>query len=843
MPLFRFSAQLFPLILFFLIYPPLRVKAQILPDQTLGVESSSITAEQLVRGELADLIEGGAIRGTNLFHSFAEFNIAETERVYFANPTGIESILSRVTGDNSSAIFGTLGVDGAADLFLINPNGIVFGPKASLDVAGSFYGTTAEAVKVGEGVFSAAAPEQSQLLTVNPSVSFWNYLTQNSGDVVNRGQLGIGGNLVLAGNSLDLQGQVAAAGDVSLLAIDKVQIRDTAEVPFVGFAGGELLVQGNQQVDIVALSHPESGLFSGGDMVLRSRNPVGGDAHYWSGGHFRVEQLDGNAGNLHSPIDPIIRAFGDVVIGQYTGTSLHILAGGSVTLNSAIISAPDPGAVDIDFLQETIALSDETLLEVNGGIQPTLDIRAGVLLQSMGFPPLEELTGFNPETDLLTNGSVAETPSSANITVGDIVLIAPNGLVLLTNQYQPNSQITGGNILIKSQLASTTGGGGILAGTFGGGTIFLDSRSDITIIDSVITTFSLGDSGGDIVLLAEETLSFDSPNSRTTGAITGTPPTAEIRGGDVRVLVTNLEMANGSQLNAASIGPGDAGNVIVEVRETASFDGVNLVTGFPTGIVSTVRPEGKGNGGNVIVFARNLEVTNGATLTASSFGVGNAGNVILEISEIARFDGVNPLTGLSASGAGSSVGQGGEGKGGNVELTATNLEVTNGAQLIASTFGRGDAGNVILEISQTAFFDGINPLTGINLSGAFSSVEQGGEGKGGNVELTATNLEVTNGATLTASSFGVGNAGNVILEISEIARFDGVNPLTGLSASGAGSSVGQGGEGKGGNVELTATNLEVTNGAQLIASTFGRGDAGNVILEISQTAFFDGINP
>ncbi|NEO99370.1 MAG: hypothetical protein F6K58_11945, partial [Symploca sp. SIO2E9] len=172
--------------------------------------------------------------------------------------------------------------------------------------------------------------------------------------------------------------------------------------------------------------------------------------------------------------------------------------------------------------------------------------------------------------------------------------------------------------------------------------------------------------------------------------------------------------------------------------------------------------------------------------------------------------------------------------------TATNLEVTNGAQLIASTFGRGDAGNVILEISQTAFFDGINPLTGINPSGLFSSVEQDGEGKGGNVELTATNLEVTNGATLTASTFGRGDAGNVILEISEIAHFDGVNLVTGINPSGAGSNVGQGGEGKGGNVKLTVANLEVTNGAQLSASSFGTGDAGNLSIRASELVEIDG---
>ncbi|MFG6107106.1 filamentous hemagglutinin N-terminal domain-containing protein [Leptothoe sp. EHU-05/26/07-4] len=110
------------------------IQAQLIPDQTLGAEGSVVSTDVLVKGNLADLIEGGAARGPNLFHSFDAFTVANDQRVYFANPAGIESILSRVTGNNRSDIFGTLGVDGTADLFLINPNGIVFGPDVSLDV-------------------------------------------------------------------------------------------------------------------------------------------------------------------------------------------------------------------------------------------------------------------------------------------------------------------------------------------------------------------------------------------------------------------------------------------------------------------------------------------------------------------------------------------------------------------------------------------------------------------------------------------------------------------------------------------------------------------------------------
>jgi filamentous hemagglutinin family protein len=144
------------------------VCAQITPDNSLGSESSIVTPDVTVKNAVADFIEGGAIRGNNLFHSFADFNVSEGGRVYFSNPDGIANILTRVTGDNLSEIFGTLGVDGAANLFLLNPNGIVFGENAALDLNGSFLVTTGDSYIFDNGfAYSASNPEVPSLLTIN----------------------------------------------------------------------------------------------------------------------------------------------------------------------------------------------------------------------------------------------------------------------------------------------------------------------------------------------------------------------------------------------------------------------------------------------------------------------------------------------------------------------------------------------------------------------------------------------------------------------------------------------------------------------------------------------------
>ncbi len=136
------------------------------PDNTLGAESSVVTPNVDIKGLPSDRIDGGAIRGSGLFHSFQELNVREGRGVYFSNPAGIENIFSRVTGRSASNIFGTLGVLGNANLFLLNPNGIIFGPNSRLDIGGSFFGSTANSLIFEDGEFSARNPGAPPLLTM-----------------------------------------------------------------------------------------------------------------------------------------------------------------------------------------------------------------------------------------------------------------------------------------------------------------------------------------------------------------------------------------------------------------------------------------------------------------------------------------------------------------------------------------------------------------------------------------------------------------------------------------------------------------------------------------------------
>ena len=105
--------------LYFCLFPHFTT-AQVIPDGTTS--GTEIVGDCLTRCN----ITGGIRADSNLFHSFQEFNVGVNESVYFLD-SGVANIFSRVTGNNSSTIFGTLGVTGNASLWLMNPQGILIG--------------------------------------------------------------------------------------------------------------------------------------------------------------------------------------------------------------------------------------------------------------------------------------------------------------------------------------------------------------------------------------------------------------------------------------------------------------------------------------------------------------------------------------------------------------------------------------------------------------------------------------------------------------------------------------------------------------------------------------------
>ena len=378
---------------------------------------------------------------------------------------------------------GTLGVEGAANLFLLNPNGIIFGPNAQLDIRGSFLATTAHNFTFPDGSeFSAVAPQAPPLLTLNVPIGL-QYGSHPAGTITNQGNLAVGQDLTLAAHTLDVQGQLQAGRNLTLHAQDTLQVRDSVMHPFLATAGNQMLLQGDRTVEIATLNHPDSRFSAGTDLVLRSANPITGNAHFHAGRDVRIEQLDSSWGNLFSPQHALMRAGGDVRLHSYNGASLHILAGGSVAIagEMTMTAADATGHAPV----EQVVLSDGSRVAIDGTRRPTLDIRAGT-------------------TAVGTAGSRGDN-SAANITVGGTIR-NPGGDVLLTNQYQARGQTRGaiapGRITTHHIDTSTT------RPETNGGSITLDAQNGIQTNDldssarlSVTTGSAIAGNGGAIHLL------------------------------------------------------------------------------------------------------------------------------------------------------------------------------------------------------------------------------------------------------------------------------------------------------------------------------------------------------
>jgi filamentous hemagglutinin family protein len=286
--------------------------AQIIPDNTLGRESSRSVSDT-INNLPSDRIDGGATRGASLFHSWREFNIGEGRGAYFDNPSGITNIFSRVTGGNPSNILGTLGVLGNANLFLINPKGIVFGPNARLDVRGSFLASTADSIVFNNGVeFSSANPQGASLLTVDIPVGL--RFRENPGAIINASSvtqviegrtipLGLavppGQTLAMVGGDLifnngfasavsgNIQlGSVASPGAVSLnitpqgLGLDYTNVTDFGNIELSGLSA-------------VTASGPGGGAIAlrGGNVILRDRSRLVSDT---------IGSMDGRGINIEA---------------------------------------------------------------------------------------------------------------------------------------------------------------------------------------------------------------------------------------------------------------------------------------------------------------------------------------------------------------------------------------------------------------------------------------------------------------------------------------------------------------------------------------------------------------
>lgn len=709
--------------------------AQIVPDTTFGSERSTVRPE-IVRDLPSALISGGAIRGSNLFHSFSSFNIPEGGGAYFVNPDAIRNIFARVMGERSQ-ISGRLGVLGDANLFLINPNGVVFEQNSSLDVGGSLVVTTADAMQFGDrGIFSATAPgSPASVLTVDPSAFVFNRVP--TGAIVNQSIAPARRDL---SDSFDLFG---------------LRVQEGRSLLFLG---------GNINIDQGGIVAP------GGRIDLAGVQGTG-----------TVELANsGNTLKLNLP-DSVSRA--DVILTNGAGITVAGRGGGDIAIQARNLDVLQGSSIEAGISPNLTAIVPSGDITINATNQVTVN---DSFVENLVFPNATGNAGniniFAPSLIATNGGQISSSVErNGNGNAGMIAIQVSDRIFV--NGASDRGFISG----IFANLLGNGNTGGIEITT-----------GDMTITNgaqfiSDVRQGGKGNVGGVRITAARGlTLDGEGPNFTSTdffpsAIFSGVQAGGEGNSNGISVKAGSLSVTNRAQISSTTKGQGNAGNIAIEAQ-----DQVLLLNSL---IISEVTEgQGQGNGGDIRIKTGSLIVRDGSALLADTESQGNAGNIIINADSI-TLDGKGPAARdrdvivpnqISTTVEGDAIGQGGA-----IEITARSIAMTDSAFISSKTFGQGDAGNITVTtdtltmrngavfeaatessnsagsifISARDFID-ISGFADGFVSGAFASTEIG-EGKGGNITLLTNTFSLSDRARISAQSLGSGSAGSINIRAND----------------------------------------------------------------------------
>jgi filamentous hemagglutinin family protein len=794
---------------------PAIAQLNLIPDT--AVDRSLGTSIVPVPGLPIDLVAGGTRpqNGQNLFHSFQEFNVQAGRGVYFNNPAGVQNIFSRVTGTDRSDILGVLGVaGGTANLFLINPNGILFGPNASLDVGGSFAATTANAIQFGnDGLFSASVPTISNLLTIAPSAFLFNAIDRPA-SIVNQSatqgttflgrqtfsglQVPNGKSLLLLGGDVQIEGGIlqapggrvdlggladassvgltATGGELRLQFPDVVSrsnilLKNGSLIQASGAEGGAIQLQGNQ----VSLSDNSrilsytSGSGTGADLLLRAANLTLID----NSAIELVATDSGQGGNI-----------------QIETNSLNILNGSQVT--AATLLSGRSGNVTIT--------SDSIIL---AGLSSD---SSSSVLRSRAF---DNASGNVGDVTVLTrllnirDGGAISASTSGQGRGGELKVVVREAAEFSGTDGQEN----------VSGLFSTTSGAG------DAGNLNLDAGKLRIIDGAAVTASSFGQGvGGDVTVSADsiEVVGRSADSRFASGISSQASVDTAKKAGNVDVSTRFLSVRNGAIISSSTVSQGSGGdlNVIADSIEILGFSNDRQ-------FVSELSSRGiDGNPGNIKVSTRLLNIRDGGVISTRTFGKGRGGNITVTVHESAEMvgtDGQESVSGLIATTSGS-------GDAGNVILEVKDLRILDGAAVTASTFGQGAGGNVTVSADSIQVIGvSTNPICAsgsqVCSSGISSQANVGSTKNSGDVNIFTRLLGVYDNGTISTLTLGQGNAGGIVLRVSDQLRL--VNGSISTSSE----------QSAGGSINIAAKTIRLSDDGDIITSVFsGAGGGGNITL-------------
>ena len=747
-----------------------KASAQITTDETLPTNS---IATPNANGDLIT-ITGGTNPGNNLFHSFQEFSIDNGQTAFFNNGLNIENIFSRITGSSVSNIDGLIRANGTANLFIINPNGIIFGENASLDLGGSFLSSTADSIQFSDGSFySAVAPQAPPLLEVNIPIGL---------------QYGAEpGNIIMQGNGNNTGFRDPSVNNYSLVKDFRPSGLQVDEGNSLALIGGNIALDGGNLT--AAEGHIELGSVTEGSIKLDS------DGGVWT---FDYQDTAG---------------FQDIAFANAASVEVSGNSSGTVNVQGQNITLTDASAIlsntSGDGTAGSITLNGTESVQVTGVSPNEIPFVSYV---STGTAPGSTGKGadLNINTDylLVAGGAQVDTPVFGSGDGGTLTVNAEKV------ELSSGSPVAGSSGLFAPIVPGATGEGG---------DINVDADSLLVAGGAQVFAFSVSSAtGGDININAQDIeLNGASLNGTPSGLFTNTFANGDA--GNLTIDTNTLVVKDGGDIGSSVFGSGTAGNINITANTIELSD---LSERRRTSQISASVTEGAtGIGGDINIETHSLTLSDGTQINSSVFGSGNSGNVTITASEI-NLNGHSAITDQS-SGLFTTVIPGATGDSGNMTITTDNLTVSEGAQIAVATGGSGSAGDLTLTVSDSVELMGNAIEVGGGSSGLFSSAVFG-NGNGGNIDLTTNQLRIKDGATISASNFisgnqdvppGTGMAGSINIDADSI-KLDGMD--ANIPASISASTV----DGGGGNIVLNSETITATNDSQVTAETSGKGAGG-----------------
>ena len=825
---------------------------------TCGLEITVVTPP--LSGTTVTTITGGArpANGPNLFHSFGQFDVGAGDVANFQNTQvngafpATSNILSRVTGGNPSQIYGTIQTTdfAGANLFLMNPAGVLFGATAVLDLGavtgsavrepGSFYATTADYLNLVDADGASpfyADPLQGSVLSIAPVAAF-GFTASNPVSITLEGST----LMVGQGKTLSFIGGNAPF----LKTISEAPLVEEPVPSGVTVTGGSLLAPGGQ-INLVSVASPGEVLvpsFETGPNIDGASFTSFGSVSLAPGSNINVS----GASTVSISGGQIVLSVNDAVLTTLTTSQTpglpETMSLGPVSSIVTSNSGADPGA-DVQLIASNVQMDGASIstLTVGPGRGGDVIVTAGALTlkgDSQIFTRNDSVgrggdLQLNVETLTLAEGATLKTSNNdfsgttdefGNVTLGvggDITIQGWTG----PGSYSTDVTITGRGSFDSSSQIKTDNNISAFAFGFAGGTggrVMIASQS-ITLNDGLITSQSTGfiGPGGDIDLgLRQLTITNGSQITSFTGSFDSGSPGGKITIHELAEGLAPSVTLSGSGINGASgifslsNGNANPGAISITTGALSLTDGAVLKNGDPV-----LGPQGA----SVTIHASDsVHVTTGSAISSQA-SFQDAGALVITTPTLSMNQGL-----INTSTVGG-------GKAGDVALNVRALTFENGSRVESSTGSSGSAGSITVQ-----GFDGTTGSRADSVtiggqdftgqpSGLFTETGKVGtfenpeaEGAGGNIKIVTNTFTLEDGASISAASSSIGDGGSITINASGSFTSNGSTVST--SAENA----------KGGDILIDAQSVQLANGTLISANSNapllpdGAGNAGNITI-------------